>query len=1297
MDLLLKNEPPKPKKRVVINFEKPTAVLKKKPSIFGDFTPAKKEQDDEDEDEEQKDEINDDEEQDEKKKPKVMILDKRKISHIDRDAVLKRLELDIPHIESEIVSQAPSLDEEFILKKPKSTKAPMESRLEEDEHDDFGESSIIKNSELNKSENKEFKRHVEQQEKDEQKDEDEEEQQEKDEQQKDEEQEKEQKEQDEQKDEEAPVIKGKERKKRTKKSQDQLEDIRESVDLHSVKIGKTIVSKLLPKPEKITLPVSPYYMNNRKLFIENLTRILEPYAAELRAGDDLITCDALKGTKDSSFQLLTHQRVVRDYLKLYSPYRGLLLYYSLGSGKTCTSIGIAEGMKSSKGIVLMTPASLKMNFFSELKKCGDLLFRKNQYWEFVSIEGQPNYVNILAQALHLDPEYIKQKKGAWMVDVSKASNFGELSDSDKESVDEQLDAMIRNKYLDINYNGLNKNKIKMITENYTKNPFDHKVVIIDEAHNFVSRIVNKLKDKKSISYMLYQYLMDATDVRIVLLTGTPIINYPNEVAVLFNILRGFIKSWKFVLQTDATSKIKKINNEILMELFEKEGMNTYDFLDYSGKENGTLTITRNPFGFVNIYKPEKRKGPGETIQPEKRKSKGGEQTNQTKGRKTKKSHKQGSKNTTKKQIADFFIENTDGSIDPEPLPEMALLTDDEKIDTFNDTKELQQKGAGPAEEYRGIELDETGNLSDSDFQKQITQILGRNGIKIVGEPVVDKYKCLPDDSEQFLDMFISIETGDVKNIDLFRRRVLGLTSYFRSSQEQLMPSFAKSEDGENIEILRIEMSSYQFDYYQLIRHEEREQEKKKRTKAAKQKKAAVIKDTIKQDVASSYRIRSRSACNFAFPKEHPRPLPHENSTEITENDLNAVTRDVLMSMDDFIGDPNEKDVKLIDDEVVKNYQERINEVLDTLKYNPANPRPVEYLTKEGLRIYSPKFLRVLENIENPENVGLHLLYSQFRTVEGIGLIKLVLEANGFAEFKLKKNSEGEWSYTPNDADTDKPKFVLYTGTETAEEKEIIRNIYNSSWEYVPPSIVEVLKRKSENNFHGEIIKVFMITSSGAEGINLRNTRFVHIVEPYWNMVRTDQVIGRARRICSHEDLPIEEKNVKVYLYISTLSKEQKDDEKNVELRINDVSKLDNTKVLTTDESLREISEIKNRVNQQILMAIKETAIDCTLYSEKSDENIVCYGAQRVIETNDFNSYPTLEQDNQQKDTDVFESVKWRGVEISDPATGKKYALHESSGDVYTIDSYQRAIKAQGPLVLVGKLVKTGKTMAIRFK
>ena len=68
----------------------------------------------------------------------------------------------------------------------------------------------------------------------------------------------------------------------------------------------------------------------------------------------------------------------------------------------------------------------------------------------------------------------------------------------------------------------------------------------------------------------------------------------------------------------------------------------------------------------------------------------------------------------------------------------------------------------------------------------------------------------------------------------------------------------------------------------------------------------------------------------------------------------------------------------------------------------------------------------------------------------------------------------------------------------------------------------------------------MITSAGSEGINLRNTRSVHIMEPYWHPVRTEQVIGRASRICSHQGLPKELQPVEVFIYIMTFTKEQLD-------------------------------------------------------------------------------------------------------------------------------------------------------------
>ena len=120
---------------------------------------------------------------------------------------------------------------------------------------------------------------------------------------------------------------------------------------------------------------------------------------------------------------------------------------------------------------------------------------------------------------------------------------------------------------------------------------------------------------------------------------------------------------------------------------------------------------------------------------------------------------------------------------------------------------------------------------------------------------------------------------------------------------------------------------------------------------------------------------------------------------------------------------------------------------------------------------------------------------------------------------------------------------------------------------------ESLKQISTSNVMGEVIKVLMISSSGAEGINLKNVRFVHITEPYWHPVRIEQVIGRARRICSHEALPEDLRNIEVFYYLMKFSKEQLSNTNYRELIINDKDE-SGKKTITSDEKLLELSENK---------------------------------------------------------------------------------------------------------------------------
>ena len=67
----------------------------------------------------------------------------------------------------------------------------------------------------------------------------------------------------------------------------------------------------------------------------------------------------------SNIKPFDHQKFVSDYLSDESPYRGLLLYHGLGSGKSGASITIAEGFRGRRILVLL-PASLRRNYEIEI-------------------------------------------------------------------------------------------------------------------------------------------------------------------------------------------------------------------------------------------------------------------------------------------------------------------------------------------------------------------------------------------------------------------------------------------------------------------------------------------------------------------------------------------------------------------------------------------------------------------------------------------------------------------------------------------------------------------------------------------------------------------------------------------------------------------------------------------------------------------------------------------------------------------------------------------------------------------
>jgi hypothetical protein len=672
---------------------------------------------------------------------------------------------------------------------------------------------------------------------------------------------------------------------------------------------------------------------------------------------------------------------------------------------------------------------------------------------------------------------------------------------------------------------------------------------------------------------------------------------------------------------------------------------------------------------------------------------------------------------------------------------------------------------------------ENGLLSDAAFERAIVQKLRENGISVISATTnkQEPFTALPDKLDDFNGYFIDPNTLEFKNRDLFIRRILGLTSYFRSAQEKLLPTY---DAATNFHLVEVEMSDYQFAIYSRVRDLERKQESDMKKKAKKRGAAAAAGkksgsgegEGIYDDVSSTYRIFSRAFCNFVFPPSIRRPLPGDDVTAASELEKSAAMGSVpdagvmgdahetaemlaariarametggtgvgtgtgapkrgrkpkgaaaggeegVAAMDEGMldgdarggEDSDEDDSEMVitgehsdavaavmagkkkptppsasgsgKKEYVAQYQAAITKAIRDLKVSAGS-----FLVPEELATYSPKFLHLLHNILDKQHVGLHLVYSQFRTLEGIGIIKLILEANGFSQFKIKQSSTGDWTIDMTPEEQERPCFALYTGTETAEEKEIIRNIFNSKWKNVPKTIVEQLSTRFTNNMFGEVIKILMITASGAEGINLRNVRYVHITEPYWHPVRTEQIIGRARRICSHIDLPEELRTVDVFLYIMRFTARQmaSDNDESLNIRMQDKSKTDGTTPMSTDQSLYEISNIKERITRQILTAVKESSFDCMIHANAgAKERLNCYSFGVGADEEKLAYQPNIAGEVDDKTRKLNESekkIRLRKLVVS----GKEYAEDPDTHIIYDMELYK-----------MGNLVERGRRTII---
>jgi hypothetical protein len=1061
-----------------------------------------------------------------------------------------------------------------------------------------------------------------------------------------------------------------------------------------------------------------YPLQTRLGFQKQILKVFSSFIKipEFGKEPDYDACKKIGAGAQQQVEMYEYQKFVREYVRQATPYRGLLVYHGLGSGKTCSAIAAAEALfsVSNKKIIVMTPSSLRYNFIREVSFCGFRHFRFQNHW--VKLDASDPTIRLFAkEVLGIQDTYFRKTKTLWVPDFTKESNYKLLDDESRKQISAQLETQITTRIKFVNYNGITSSRLKEIAcapvdeEGYGF--FDNAVIVVDEMHNLARLMQGTIEPyltalpglKRKVplepvapghwnpelckkptdprrpyltnykrGYLLYRLLAGARNSKIIGLSGTPLINFPEEIAILSNLLGGYIHTSSFTL-----SPSSEANKQTIRKLLVENRFVDFEEIELLGVSMKVM-FTLLPEGMEKVTAPDGTLG----------------------------------------------VQRVAPGIQTPTIQEI--------------TKGLLDK-------------------------------LSEANMRLIGVPEFKSEPLLPPVGEEFREKFLEKDGTTLKNTIVLRKRLQGLVSYYRGSKKELMPTVTVDE------LVRVPFSPYAQAEYQRIRGEELKQqlEKKKKNQQPVQGVTgrmanlwADIYDLAKLKQPNSYRMASRQACNFTFPEGITRPRPRD--AQDVQAEVGKETDDILdaelpgkedggLELPEDSADKEQTAEAVQEDEAIdegvkaeaiaeakeagkqdeaeeleqedqtilipeteavagqpmaavaptaalaptaatekpqgilesiglapkktltgaqllmqkqaKQKEECKKGMLPGEKYEVATRRSKECLKTfasqklrlfapgkkptdelkagatpdpERLMKYSPKYAIMLRKIL--EAPGSSLVYSQFLDMEGIGIFTTILEINDFHRIDIRTDESGTMRFSDLTIANLKKgsaanRFLSFTGGELPVIRNMALKVFNAKFSdntftELPPEMSKVLVEAGfTGNLTGNLCRVFCITSAGAEGLSLRNVRRVHIMEPFWNHVRTDQVKGRAVRICSHIDLDynpdpiLNQRTVEVYTYCSVYDNQAlvKPDGSAGFPRIDQtILNGDGLKpkeaeslgfspppgatdyVVTSDEYLYQISQRKKKVLQSIQDLMKSNAVDCQINQyENEDENLGC--------------------------------------------------------------------------------------------
>jgi superfamily II DNA or RNA helicase len=323
---------------------------------------------------------------------------------------------------------------------------------------------------------------------------------------------------------------------------------------------------------------------------------------------------------------------------------------------------------------------------------------------------------------------------------------------------------------------------------------------------------------------------------------------------------------------------------------------------------------------------------------------------------------------------------------------------------------------------------------------------------------------------------------------------------------------------------------------------------------------------------------------------------------------------------------------------------------------------------DKLEVFSPKIAKLVDMIKKHEN-QLGFVYSEFVKGEGLAIVAKVLSRLGYVNWEDADEANAYEIEGKASKYGGKKVFAIVTGELDIAERSRIIDEFNS-----------------DDNMHGEKIALLLVNKIAAEGLDLKGVRHIHILEPFWNYSRIEQVIGRGVRYKSHERYPENERNVQPYFYLSDYPESYPKEK---------------IKEPTTDLDMYEKAMKQNTTNQNFNLSIVESSIDClSHYAALSDSVKKRIHCKLCSPTNKPLYHPLIAKDFSVPDpcTPLAE-YKVQATELLAEGTDEKFAyvvdskedppkiyIYEFNSDIngYTI------LRANHPLrgVLMNKVLDT---------